>query len=101
MSKYSYKETKLNPPVLEICESPREVIFDVVSCMCDNMSKLFLRKNKDGDFKLDAGSQSLRNFQMEYDFKLNIEWAADDNNWEEVIRIINTGTKLACAVRSR
>lgn len=98
---YTYNETRHNPPKLKVVEKPREVIFDIVSCMCDNMHKLYLTKDANGDFKLNGGGHSLANYQMEFDYKLNIEWAADEDNWDNVIKIINTGTSLACAVRSR
>ena len=50
MSKY--RELRLNQPKLTIKEGAREVIFKVVSCMCDNVYHLTLKKDNNGDFSL-------------------------------------------------
>jgi hypothetical protein len=98
MSKYD--NLRSNPPKFEVVENAREVIINTVSCMCDNKHKLLLKKNEEGDFKLSGCGNSLRNWQFKYDAD-DIEWAADDNKWEDVFRMINSGTSLIDTVKSR
>jgi len=42
----------------------------------------------------------LSNWQMKHPIH-DIEWEADDNNWEGVIEMINSGTELIESVKSR
>ncbi len=85
MSKY--QELRLNAPKLTIKEGAKEVIFKTISCMCDNVGHLRFKKNSDGDFKLDGNGFAVPNWQMKYG-KHEIEWTADHEGWDEVIRMI-------------
>ena len=84
----------------------KEVIIEMVSCMCDNRSCIRLKKNADGEFKINTISRTggfppaLSNFQMKYP-AYDIEWAADEGNWMEVFTMINSGTALIENVKSR
>ena len=98
MSKY--RELRLNAPKLTIKEGAREVIFKIVSCMCDNVYYITFKKNSDGDFKMDGGRFALSNFQFKHP-KHEIEWEADENMWGGVIAMINSGTKIIESVTSR
>lgn len=98
MSKY--RELLSRPPKLTIKEGAREVIFKTVSCMCDNVHYITFRKNDNGDFRMSGGVFSLSNWQMKHPIH-DIEWEADDNNWEGVIEMINSGTELIESVKSR
>ncbi len=98
MSKY--RELRLNQPKLAIKEGAREVIFKVVSCMCDNVYHLTLKKDNNGDFKLDGNGFALSNFQFKH-AKHEIEWEADENMWGGVIAMINSGTSVIEEVKSR
>jgi hypothetical protein len=98
MSKF--KELRLNAPKLTIKEGAREVIFKTVSCMCDNVHHITFKKNSDGDFKLDGNGFSLSNWQMKNE-KHEIEWTADEEGWDEVIAMINSGTAAIESVISR
>ena len=60
---------------------------------CDNENKLTLKKNSEGDFKIYTHGKSFNNYQIEVS-KDDIEWTADDGNWQDVIDMINTGTSL-------
>lgn len=95
-----YRELLDNPPKLEVKENTREVVINLISCMCDNRSKITLKKNDNGDFKLNSHRDSYRNFQIKFD-KDDIEWEADDNNWNNVFRMINSGTSLIDNIKSR
>ena len=98
MSKF--RELRLNTPKLTIKKGAREVIFKTVSCMCDNVGHLRFKKNSDGDFKLDGMGFAVPNWQMKYG-KHEIEWTADEEGWNEVIAMINSGTEAIESVISR
>jgi len=98
MSKY--RELKLNPPKLTIKGGAREVIFKTISCMCDNVHYLTFKKNDEGDFKMSGNGFALSNWQMEYP-KHEVEWMADEEGWDNVIKMINSGTKVIEEVKSR
>lgn len=103
MSKY--KELLLNPPKLNIKKGAREVIFYVVSCMCDNKYTLRLRKNDNGEFKMSGMGYCLSNYQFGYQQggikPFEIEWEADNGNWIDVKNMINSGTVKVEKVISR
>ena len=86
MSKY--RALRINPPKLTVVENPRELIITTISCMCDNVHYIKLKKDSDGDFKMDGGKFSLSNWQMEHP-RHEIEWAADAGKWNDVFRMIN------------
>jgi len=100
MKKFSYRELRQNPPKLSIKENARELVITTVSCMCDNIHYMNLKKNSDGDFKLDTVGFALSNWQMKYP-KHEIEWEADANNWDTVFDMINSGVELIAEVKSR
>jgi hypothetical protein len=98
MSKYV--ELLNNPPTLEVKENAREVVINLISCMCDNKHKWTIKKNSEGDFKISTHGFAFSNFQTKFD-KDEIEWEADDSNWDEVFRMINSGTSKIEKLRSR
>jgi hypothetical protein len=98
MKKYS--QLLNNPPQLSIKGNAKEVIFTTISCMCDNVGYLRFKKNSEGDFKLDGNGFAVSNWQMKNE-KHEIEWTADEENWNEVIKMINTGTSQIESVISR
>lgn len=99
-----YVEVTQNPPKIHVCEASREVIFTVVSCMCDNISYIHFNDYGEG-FKVRARNEhtslSLSNYQMPDDYKTDLIWAADIDDWDHVIDIINSGTSKVCSARSR
>ena len=95
-----YRSLINNPPKLEIKQNAREVIFTTISSMCDNKGRLTLKKNAEGDFKMSGNGFALSNWQFKHSID-EIEWSADDQHWEEVIKMINTGTSKISEVRSR
>jgi hypothetical protein len=98
MKKYS--QLLNNPPQLSIKGNAKEVIFTTISCMCDNVGYLRFKKNSEGDFKLDGNGFAVSNWQMKNE-KHEIEWTADEERWDEVIKMINTGTSQIESVMSR
>ena len=98
MSKYS--ELRANSPKLVIKESPREVIFKTISCMCDNVNYITFKKSSEGDFKMYGNGYSLSNWQFKHQVH-EIEWEADENMWGGVIAMVNSGTSVIESVISR
>ena len=84
----------------QINPNPRELVITLVSCMCDNKSTMNLKKNQEGDFKLTCCGEAYSNFQIKFR-KDEIEWAADDGNFYEVFKMINSGTSVIDEVKSR
>jgi hypothetical protein len=98
MKKYS--QLLNNPPQLSIRGNAKEVIFTTISVMCDNIGYLRFKKNSEGEFKIDGMGYAVSNWQMESPIH-EIEWKADEENWNEVIKMINTGTSRIESVISR
>lgn len=101
MSKY--QDLLRNKPKLEIKDRANEVIFTLVSCMCDNISYIRFYK-KDTEFNLSHYNSNVglafSNLQCKFE-KHDILWEADDNNWETVIEMINSGISKIAEVKSR
>jgi hypothetical protein len=98
MSKYV--ELRRNQPKLTIKEGAREVIFKLVSCMCDNVYHFTFKKDSNGDFKMHCGGFAYSNFSIKHP-KHDVEWEADANEWSGVIAMINSGTSVIESVKSR
>jgi len=100
MSKY--QELLHNPYKMhhkEIKEDVKEVIFYVVSCMCDNKYTLRFKKHN-GEFGMSGMGFALSNFGFSYK-PFEIEWAADEGDWIRVKNMINSGTVKIEKVISR
>ena len=101
-----YQKLTYTPPKLEIKKDAKQIIFEMVSCMCDNRSLLTLKQNTDGEFKLNSPprnggyGQSLSNFQFKF-ATYEIEWEADEQHWDKVFEMINSGTEVIESVKSR
>ena len=105
-----YQELLHNPYKMhhkEIKEDVKEVIFYVVSCMCDNKYTLRFKKHN-GEFGMSGMGFALSNWQfgnrpfVQGGIKpFEIEWEADNGNWTDVIEMINSGTEKIEKVISR
>jgi hypothetical protein len=84
-----------------IKDDVNEVLIYTVASMCDNKYTFKFFKNDKGQFRVSAGIHSMNNFGMKNDFVNDLEWSADEGNWENVIDIINEGYQLVYAARSR
>lgn len=98
MSKY--EQLKKAPPRPKIAKNAKEVIFTTISCMCDNKHLIRFKKDARGEFQVGGCGNDLRNWQMKFD-KYDLTWAADKEDWQRVIEMINTGTSLIESARSR
>ena len=98
--KCKYVDLLSNPPKLVVVENAREVVIELISCMCDNQYKWTLKKNQDGDFKISTHGYAFSNFQTKFD-RDDIEWAADAGDWKKVFNMINSGTSLIESIKSR
>jgi len=95
-----YRELAYNPPTLKVKKDTREVILTTISCMCDNVHSIKLKKNVEGDFKMSGMGFALSNWQMKFPV-YDIEWKADEGKWDDVFMMINTGTSKIQKVQSR
>tara|TARA_R110000751_G_scaffold94798_5_gene185076 strand:- start:2746 stop:3042 length:297 start_codon:yes stop_codon:yes gene_type:complete len=95
-----YRELLKNPPKLEVKENSREIKIDLVSCMCDNRYRWTIKKNEDGDYKIFTHGFAYSNWQIKHQID-DIEWVADEGNWIEVFRMINSGTSKIENIKSR
>ena len=98
MSKYS--ELLNNPPKLEVKENAREIKIYLVSCMCDNRYRWTIKKNEAGDYKIFTHGFAYSNFQIKHR-RDDIEWEADEGNWNKVFEMINSGTSKIESIKSR
>jgi hypothetical protein len=95
-----YRSLVQNPPKLEIVENATKVIFNMVSCMCDNRSQIVISGNYISS-KLDNGlGYSMSNYQMECTTE-DLKWEVEDGNWDKVIEMINSGTARIESVKSK
>lgn len=95
-----YKHFRNNAPTLKIKENAKEVVFTTYSAMCDNKGYIRLKKNKNGEFKMSGMGSSLSNWQFKHAIH-EIEWKADEQDWAEVVKMINSGTAVIGSVQSR
>ncbi len=103
MSKF--QTLRRSRPVLEVKDNAREVIFKTISSMCDNVHFFNFKKNSEGDFKLRCSGKSgighsFSNFGID-NSQEDLEWDADDYNWESVVVQINSGYQVVESVKSR
>lgn len=95
-----YQELLENPPKLKIEGKPREIKINLVSCMCDNKYRWTIKQNEDGDYKINTHGFAYSNWQIK-DRKDDIEWIADEGDWDEVFEMINTGTSKVESIKYR
>lgn len=95
-----YRDLRINQPQLQVKDNATEVIFKTISVMCDNVHYIRFRINDRGTFSMSGMGFSLSNWQMKHPTH-EIEWMADEGNWVEVMRMINTGTSAIESVKSR
>ncbi|MEA3352414.1 MAG: hypothetical protein U9Q33_01160 [Campylobacterota bacterium] len=72
--------------------------------MCDNISYIRFKQQDNGEFKLSHYNNhvglAFSNLQCKYPSH-DILWEADEQNWSEVIDMINSGTSLISDVKYR
>jgi hypothetical protein len=95
-----YLSLRKDPPKLEVKENAREIIITFVSCMCDNVSHMYLKKDQSGDFKLRTDRNAFSNWQLKY-YRHDVEWSADERDWDEVFKQLNSGTSAIQKIRVR
>ena len=84
----------------QIVQNPKEVIFHTVASMCDNKYLFKFKKDASGEFKLSCNGFAYSNFGIKND-KYELEWAADDDRFFNVIQMINSGYQVVEKVVSR
>ena len=84
----------------QIVQNPKEVIFHTVASMCDNKHMFKFKKDASGEFKLSCNGFAYSNFGIKGD-KYELEWAADEGDFFDVIQMINSGYQVVEKVVSR
>ena len=95
-----YQELIQNPPKLTVKGKPREMKVDLVSCMCDNRHRWTIKQNEQGEYKIFTHGYAFSSWQTKHR-KDDIEWVADDGDWQQVFKMINTGTSKIEAIKYR
>ncbi len=95
-----YIELRNNPPLIKVKDGARELRIKLISVMCDNAYTLSLKKKPDGDFKLNGLGYSLSNYQFTHE-PWEIEWAADNQEWDQVRKMLDSGTAVVENIMSR
>jgi len=95
-----FGELLREPPILVVKGDPREIKIDLVSATCDNEYRWTIKKNEEGDYKINCHGQAYSNFQTKHG-RDDIEWVADEGSWNEVFDMINTGTSRIEAIKYR
>ena len=94
-----YLKLRQNPPKLEVPTNTTKIMIHLVSVMCDNKYLMKLEKFTTG-WKLNTLSQAFTNFQMKC-YQYEIEWAADEKNWNKVFELLNSGTSVVEKITCR
>jgi len=84
----------------QIVQNPKEVIFHTVASMCDNKYLFKFKKDDNGEFQLSCNGFAYSNFGIPNN-KYELEWAADDDRFFNVIQMINSGYQVVEKVVSR
>lgn len=103
--KKTYKECRLFPVTNRtIKPDTKLILLTMVSCMCDNVSYLKLIR-KDDEIKIshynDRCALAFSNLGTESNAKEMMRWAFEDGDFNELIRLANTGTSAIADVRLR
>ena len=98
-----YQSLLHNPPKLVFVPNSRQVIFNLVSCMCDNKHTIAYDLDKDN-----LSGYSLSNLQLKgggyYDLVTLLEQALAEDDAEafaKSVSLINTGTSKIASVQFR
>ena len=77
----------------------REVKMDLVDSM-DNEYRMTFKKDECGDYKIFCHGQAFSNFQI-LCRKDDLEWIADDGDWQAVVDMLNSGVKSVTGIKAR
>jgi hypothetical protein len=95
-----YEQLKNAPIKLNVCKNPREVHFNVVSCMCDNRHIISFKKKENGEWDHHGNGQAMSNFKLKLD-SIDLNWSAEDGAWKDIFNAINNKYQFVEKIRSR
>ena len=98
MSKY--RELISNPVKNIITGKPKQVLIDLISCMCDNKNQITFALNENGSYSCLTHGYAFSNYQMNCS-KPDLLWEAEEGEWDNVLKMINTGTSQVSQIRVR
>ena len=110
-----YRKLRHNPPTLKVVDNPSRVTIKMVDAMCDNLSEIKFVKTEDfwkvravlpsgmgnslSNYQFGCGSYAPKNA-----LRVTAEdlcWMAEDGNWDEIIKVVNSGVSVIELVRSK
>ena len=104
MGSKKYMEVLHNPYKVSKLKKHDIMIIELVSCMCDNMSKIKISKKENGEALIshynDRCSLAFSNLQAKCDTD-DIAWAWMDGDYQEVIKLLDTSTSKVVSVKVR
>ncbi len=100
-----YRTLRQAPPKLEVAKNPTRVSFKMVSCMCDNRSEIKFVKTNDFWKVWSVNASGMGNALSNYGFgggatSDDLCWLAMEGEWDDIVKIINSGTSAIEVVRS-
>lgn len=98
MSKFV--ELRRNPVKNNITGTPKKVLINFVSVMCDNKSQMVFDFEGFGGYKLSTCGNAFSNWNTDCS-KEDVIWEAESGNWEDVIKMLNSGTSAIESIRVR
>jgi len=98
MSKFV--ELRRNPVKNNITGTPKKVLISLVSCMCDNKDQMVFESDIEGGYRLNTCGSAYSNFQLKHS-RNDVIWEAENGNWDDVIKMLNSGTSAIESIRVR
>ena len=108
-----YRELRQNPAKIKIVKNPKRVTFKMVSSMCDNRSEIMFLETEDffrvwsvlpsgmgyamSNYQFGCGSNWIGGFQATSE---DLCWMAVEGRWDEILKVINSGTATIESARS-
>ena len=74
--------------------------YAVLPSSSNNRYRWTIKQNEDGDYKIFTHGFAYSNWQIK-DRKDDIEWVADEGNWDKVFEMINSGTSTIESIKYR
>ena len=98
MSKFV--ELRRNPVKNNIIGTPKKVLISFVSVMCDNKSQMVFDIEDYGGYKLSTCGNAFSYWNTDCS-KEDVIWEAESGNWDDVIKMLNSGTSAIESIRVR
>jgi hypothetical protein len=95
-----FVELRKNPVKNTITGTPKKVLINFVSVMCDNKSQMVFDFEGYSGYKLSTCGNAFSNWNTDCS-KEDVIWEAESGNWDDVIKMLNSGTSAIESIRVR